>query len=455
MEIKKNEIYEMTIEDLGSEGEGIGKVDGFTLFVKDALIGDTIRVKAIKVKKNYGYGRLMEIVKPSPFRTEAKCPSARACGGCQLQHLEYSEQLKFKENKVKNLLERVGGLKDFEMYPIIGMDKPYYYRNKAQFPVGIDKDGHIAIGFYAGRTHAIINTDHCCIQHPLNEQIIACIRQWMEAYNIAPYDEAARTGLIRHILTRIGYKTEEVMVCLVINGTELLEAGPLIERLKAIPGMTSICININTKNTNVILGREARTLWGRDYIEDDIGSIRYQISPLSFFQVNPKQTQVLYRKALEFADIGPEDTVWDMYCGIGTISLFMAQKAKRVYGVEIVPQAIEDAKRNAKQNGIENAIFYTGKAETVVPEVYAKEGIRADVVVVDPPRKGCDVSLLKCIAEMEPKKIVYVSCDPATLARDLKILEASGYKVKKVQCVDMFGHSVHVETVVLLERKTQ
>lgn len=454
MELKKNEIYTMTIEDLGSEGEGIGKVDGFTLFVKDAVIGDEIKVKVIKLKKNYGYGRLMKIIKPSEFRTEPLCPKAAACGGCQLQHLKYEKQLEYKQQKVENLLNRVGKITDYEMAPIIGMDTPYFYRNKAQFPVGKNKDGQIVTGFYAGRTHSIIDTEKCYIQHPLNETLIRLVKQWMAQNNIKPYDETTGKGLIRHILTRIGYVTKEVMVCLVINGDKIPAVQPLIDSLKTVEGMTSISININREKTNVILGSKVKTLWGQDYIEDYIGDIKYQISPLSFYQVNPVQTKVLYGKALEFAGLTGNETVWDMYCGIGTISLFLARQAKMVYGVEIVPQAIDDACQNAKINNIKNAEFFVGKAEEVVPAAYAERGLRADVVVVDPPRKGCDAALLDCMAQMAPERIVYVSCDPATLARDLRILEDKGYKTKKVQCVDMFGQGGHVETVALLVKKS-
>ena len=460
MEIKKNEIYTMTIEDIGAEGEGIGKVDGFTLFVKDALIGDEIEVKVIKVKKNYGYGRLMRIITPSPYRVEAKCPNARACGGCQIQHLDYAEQLKYKQKKVENLLERVGKVKDYEMLQIMGMEEPYYYRNKAQFPVGRNKDGEIVTGFYAGRTHSIIDTEHCYIQHPLNEKLIQIVKKWMNQNQIEPYDEVSGRGLVRHILTRVGYRTKEVMVCLVINGKKLPKADILVDMLKDVPGMTSICFNVNREKTNVILGNEVQVLWGQGYIEDYIGDIKFQISPLSFYQVNPVQTQKLYGKAFEFASLTGKETVWDLYCGIGTISLFLAKNAAQVYGVEIVPQAIEDAKKNAKINGITNAEFFVGKSEEVLPkyyEDYAKthngQTITADVIVVDPPRKGCDEKLLECIVSMQPKRMVYVSCDPATLARDLNYMEAHGYKVLKAQCCDMFAHSVHVETVVLLQRK--
>ena len=469
--INKNDEFDVEITDFGADGEGIGKIYpkqamdcrenagngegaqiGYTVFVKDALIGDTVKIKIIKAKKNYGYGRLMEIIKPSPHRVEARCPVARACGGCQIMHLDYNEQLKYKENKVRSLLERVGKISDYEMLPIIGMEDPYYYRNKAQFPVGKNKDGKIVTGFYAGHTHSIIDTTHCYIQHPVNEQLVGIVKKWMEACNVEPYDETTGKGLVRHILTRVGKTTGQVMVCLVINGKKLPASGALIEELSKVEGMTSISININQEKTNVILGSQVRTLWGQDYIIDYIGDICYQISPLSFYQVNPFQTKALYGKALEFADLKEGEVVWDLYCGIGTISLFLAQKAAKVYGVEIVPQAIDDARKNAALNHMDNVEFFVGKAEDVLPEKYEKEGIRADVIVVDPPRKGCDETLLACMASMAPERIVYVSCDPATLARDLKYMEAHGYKVKKVQCVDMFSHGVHVETVCLLSK---
>ena len=450
---KKNDLVTLEITDLGSSGEGIGKVDGFTLFVKDALIGDVIEAKIIKTKKSYGYGRLMTILTPSPARVEARCPQARACGGCQIQPLNYADQLTYKENKVKELLERVGKVSDYVMEPIIGMEDPWYYRNKAQFPVGMTKDGEIVTGFYAGRTHSIVPVQECFIQHPLNEQLMSIVRQWMNEYNVTAYDETKQAGLVRHIFTRIGKYTGEVMVCLVINGKKVPHPEVLIERLKDVEGMTSICLNINRENTNVILGKTIKCLWGQDYITDKIGDIAYRISPLSFFQVNPIQTQKLYGTALEYAELTGNETVWDLYCGIGTISLFLAKAAKKVCGVEIVPEAIADAKENAKLNGIENADFFVGKAEEVLPKQYDEHGVYADVIVVDPPRKGCDEKLLQCMVTMAPKRIVYVSCDPATLARDLNFLEANGYKVKKVRCTDMFPHSVHVESVALLVKE--
>ena len=452
MEYRKNDIVTLDIEDCGVDGEGIGKADGFTVFVKDAVIGDRVTAKIMKAKKNYGYGRLMEILKPSPYRVEPKCTFARQCGGCQLQALSYEQQLAFKEKKVRGHLERIGGFIELPMEPIIGMDEPYHYRNKAQFPVGKNKEGRIITGFYAGRTHTIIENRDCVLGVSQNKEVLDRVIAHMEAYGIEPYNEETGKGLVRHILIRYGFFTGEVMVCLVLNGSSIPQKETLIEHLLEIPGMTSITINVNKKRSNVILGEEIRLLWGKPYITDKIGDISYQISPLSFFQVNPLQTGKLYSKALEYADLHGEETVWDLYCGIGTISLFLAQKAKFVRGVEIIPAAIENANDNARLNGIENVEFFVGKAEEVLPAEYKKNGIYADVIVVDPPRKGCEESLLATMIEMQPKRIVYVSCDSATLARDLKYLCERGYELKKVCPVDQFGGTVHVETVCLLSK---
>ena len=452
MEFRKNDLVTLEIEDCGIDGEGIGKADGFTVFVKDAVIGDTVTAKIIKAKKNYGYGRLMEVLKPSPYRVEPKCEFARQCGGCQLQALSYDQQLVFKTNKVKGHLERIGGFTDIPMEPIIGMDELFHYRNKAQFPVGRNKEGKIVTGFYAGRTHNIIENRDCALGVAENKEVLDRVIAHMEKYGIEPYNEATGKGLVRHVLIRYGYFTKEVMVCLILNGNKLPKEEQLVKSLCEIPGMTSITINVNKKRSNVILGEEICLLWGQEYITDRIGDISYQISPLSFYQVNPMQTQKLYAKALEYADLHGQETVWDLYCGIGTISLFLAQKAKFVRGVEIVPAAIENAKENAKLNGLENTEFFVGKAEEVLPREYKKNGVYADVIVVDPPRKGCDETLLETMVEMNPERIVYVSCDSATLARDLKYLCERGYELRKVCPVDQFGMTVHVETVVLLSK---
>ena len=452
--MKKDDVIEVKIEDMGVDGEGIGKADGITLFIKDAVIGDVVQAKIMKMKKSYGYARLLEVLTPSPYRIEPKCPVSRPCGGCQLQALSYEKQLEYKENKVRNNLKRIGGFTDIPMEPIAGMKEPYHYRNKAQFPIGRDKDGKLTAGFYAARTHSLIPVDECYLGAKINEPILGKILQIMEQEHIEPYDEKTHTGLVRHILIRFGFTTKEIMVCFILNGKKLPKQEKFIAALTEIPGMTSISVNRNEKDTNVIMGEKTITIWGSDYITDYIGDIKYQISPQSFYQVNPAQTKVLYEKALEYAGLTGTETVWDLYCGIGTISLFLAQKAKKVFGVEIVPQAIADAKKNAALNDITNVDFFVGKAEEVYPSYVSehKEEAKAEAIVVDPPRKGCEESLLSTIVSMAPERIVYVSCDSATLARDLKYLCGHGYELKRVQAVDQFCQTGHCETVVLLSK---
>lgn len=464
--MQKNDVVTVEIEDMGIGGEGIGKVDGYTLFIKDAIIGDVVKAKIMKAKKSYGYARLMNIIRPSKYRAEPKCPVARQCGGCQIQAMCYEKQLEFKEQKVKNNLMRIGGIPgdvlDAVFEPVCGMEMPYRYRNKAQYPVGRDKNGRPTAGFYAGRTHQIIPCLDCSLGVEINGDILRIILDYMVQYGIESYDEEQHRGLVRHILLRYGFATDEIMVCLVLNGRGLPHAEELTDRLSRIQGMTSITICVNTDKTNVIMGSEVITLWGQSYITDYIGAVKYRISPLSFYQVNPLQTRKLYETALEYAGLHGAETVWDVYCGIGTISLFLAQKAGKVYGVEIVPQAVADAKMNARINGIGNVEFCAGKAEEILPEFYmnyAKEHpgrqARADVIVVDPPRKGCEESVLETMVQMQPQRIVYVSCDSATLARDVKYLGERGYEVVKGRVVDMFPHTCHVETVALLSRKYQ
>ena len=459
MALEKNDIVRLTISDIGTDGEGIGKVDGYTLFVKDAVIGDTITARVIKLKKNYGYGRLMEVIEPSKDRVEPVCPVARQCGGCQIQQMSYDAQLDFKRKLVEGNLRRIGGFSDIDVLPVIGMEEPYHYRNKAQYPVGRDKDGNVVIGFYAGRTHCIIDNQDCAIGASENVKILTAIRDYINENKVSVYDENTGKGAVRHILIRKGFHTGQMMVCIVVNGESLPQEDKLVAKLTGLElweneggNIYSVMININRENTNVILGDRCRTLWGKDYIEDSINGITFQISPLSFYQVNPVQTEKLYGKALEFAGLTGNEVVWDMYCGIGTISLIMATRAKKVYGVEIVPAAIENAKNNARINGLDNAEFYVGKSEEIAPEL-AEQGAVPDVIVVDPPRKGCDEALLDTIVKMQPERVVYVSCDSATLARDLKYLAARGYEVKTVQPVDQFCHTVHCETVVKLSLK--
>ena len=453
--MEKNQEFIVTIEDMNEDGAGVGKVDGYIWFVKDAVIGDVVRAKAMKIKKSYGFARLMEVLEPSVSRVIPSCPVARQCGGCQLQAMSYEEQLKFKERKVMNNLIRIGKFAEDEihMLPIMGMEEPWRYRNKAQFPFGKDKDGNVIAGFYAGRTHAIVEAEDCLLGVEENREILDIVKRFMKEMKIEPYDELSHKGLVRHVLIRKGFKTGEIMVCLVINGNKLPGKERLVEMLTGgdgVKGMTSISYSVNQEKTNVIMGKEIVNLYGPGYITDYIGNVKYQISPLSFYQVNPVQTERLYGTALEYAGLTGNEIVWDLYCGIGTISLFLAQKAKKVYGVEIVPQAIEDARRNAEINGIHNAEFFVGKAEEVLPEQFEKNHVHADVIVVDPPRKGCDAVCLDTILKMRPERVVYVSCDSATLARDLRYLADGGYVVERGKCCDMFPGTVHVESVIMM-----
>lgn len=491
MEYKKNDRLTVKIEDMNNEGEGIGRADGFTLFVKDTVIGDVAEVKIMKAKKHYAYARLEKLLTPSPHRVEPVCPTYRQCGGCQLQMLSYEQQLAFKQRKVRNDLIRIGGFDpdfvDGVMQPIVGMDEPFHYRNKAQYPIGTDKEGSPVAGFYAGRTHSIIPNIRCSLGVRENEEILRVVLDHMKENKVSVYDETSGQGLLRHVLIRKGFTSGEIMVCLVVNfrGKARQESKHiflprqeiLIEKLARIPGMSSICVSVNTERTNVIMGKEIHTLWGNSFICDTIHvrdmqkdgypftgkELTFHISPLSFYQVNPVQTEKLYSLVLEYAGLTGRETVWDLYCGIGTISLFLAGQAGKVYGVEIVPEAVRDAKDNAERNGIGNAEFFVGKAEEVLPKFYEKKSrgeepaaddmLHPDVIVVDPPRKGCDSACLETMLRMRPEKIVYVSCDPATLARDLRVLADGGYELEKVRPADMFGNTVHVETVVLLSQR--
>ncbi len=471
--MNKNEIVKVNITDLGTEGEGIGKVDGFTLFVKGGLPGDEIDAKVLKVKKSFGYAKIESIITPSPDRVETRCPVANKCGGCQIQHLSYDKQLEIKKKKVFDCLTRIGGVNANDLEEcyedIIGMEEPWHYRNKAQYPVGIDRDGNPKIGFYAYHSHNIIEKDECEIEQPLCAAVLKELRAVISRFNIIPYDEAIGRGELRHCLIRTGFSTGEVMVCLVVNakgkelnkwktGSEVTQS--LVESLKESAVKTgfkfvSLCLNVNTKNTNVILGDKLYPIYGPLYINDMIGDVIFRISPMSFYQVNPVQTKKLYNKALEYAGLTGNEVVWDLYCGIGTISLFLAKQAKKVYGVEIVPEAVENAKENARLNGISNAEFFCGAAEDAVPRLNRDltNAEKCDVIVVDPPRKGCDEKLLSTIIHMDPIRIIYVSCDPATLGRDVKFLREHGYELKKACAVDQFCHSMHVETVCLLSRE--
>jgi len=464
--IKKNEIYRTEIIDLSSDGQGIGKIEGFTIFVENTIPGDFAEIKVIKTNKTYGYGMLLKIITPSNNRIIPKCEVFKKCGGCSLQNMDYNAQLKYKRNIIKNCLERIGGFKNIDQLieETIGMDNPYYYRNKAQFPVK-NKALHthvnsvdnfvdsVDIGFYSKRTHDIINFNNCNISHEINNQIIDIFKNFINK-NIKkypPYNEMNHIGLIRHIFTRIGFITGEIMVCIVVNGEILPSCDKLIYKLSQIKGMTSIMLNINKNKTNVILGNKNKNLWGKDFITDYIGDKIFKISVNSFYQINPVQTEKLYYKVIELAKVDINDICIDAYCGIGTISIILAPYVKKIYGVEIIPQAIIDAVENAKLNNINNIEFIEGKSEEIIPELINNDQ-NITLIIVDPPRKGCDIKLIESIIKSKIKKLIYISCDPATLARDLKLLNEL-YEIKKVLPFDMFPHTMHVECIVELYLK--
>ena len=436
-------------EDLTYDGAGVAKVDGYPIFVANALPGEKATIIVTKVNNGYGFGRLMEILEKSPERVEISAEDRNKFGGCQIQHLSYAGQLKFKEKQVREVISRIGKLKDVTIHPIIGMDEPLHYRNKAQVPVG-EIDGKLVAGFFKPRTHEIVETKESIIQHPAINEAIQVVKDIFGELGIPAYNEKTHKGVLRHIMARYGKQTDELMIVLVTRTTSIPFVEKIVKEIVArLPHVKSIVQNVNTKKTNVILGETTNVLWGSEVIYDFIGKVKFAISAKSFYQVNPDQTKVLYEKALEYAGLSGEETVIDAYCGIGTISLFLAQKAKKVFGVEIVSEAIEDARRNAELNGINNVEFAVGSAETVISNWY-DEGNSADVLVVDPPRKGCDEILLHTILEMKPKKVVYVSCNPGTLARDLRILEDGGYRTVEIQPVDMFPMTTHIENVASL-----
>lgn len=454
--VEKNKEYIFDIISQGYEGEGIAKIDNkYPIFIEGALKGEKVKVRIVKVNKNFAYGKLMEVLEASEEKVNPPCAIYKRCGGCKLQHASYKAQLDFKWDRVKDCVSKIGKLDpSIVKYPL-GMENPWRYRNKVQLPIGLI-NGEVKIGFFAPRSHDIIDMESCLIQDEIGDKVVKLTREWIEKFNIRPYNvdgEYDEKGIVRHIMIRRGFTTNEVMIVLVTNGENLPHKEEFVDLMvKNIPGIKSVIQNINSKKTNVILGLESKTLWGEDTISDYIGDFRFNISPLSFFQVNPTQTEVLYGKALEYANLTGNEEVFDAYCGTGTITLFLSQKAKKVYGVEIIPQAIDNAWINAKENKVENVEFFVGESEVVIPDLINK-GVKADVVVVDPPRKGCDKKLLDAITNIDAKKIVYVSCDPSTLGRDLAILEENGYKTLEVQPVDMFPNTSHVETVVKLNRK--
>lgn len=449
--MKKNDTYEIEITGMTHEGLGVGKVDDMAVFVQGAIDGEKVIAKIIKLAKNYAVARVEEWIAESPGRQEPFCPVYKRCGGCSLQHMTYDKQLEFKHRVVTDNLERIGGFRGIRVNQVIGMVDPMNYRNKAQYPVGMGDGGPIA-GFYARRSHTIIDSDSCGIQHPGSEKVRNTVMEAVRKLKIPVYNEETGEGILRHIVTRVSYATGDIMVILVVTKENVPGLDRLIRKLTCeVPEVKSIVLNINKRRDNVILGDTVRTVYGSDTLIDRLGHLTFHISPLSFYQVNPVQTVVLYEKAVEFAGLTGSETVFDLYCGIGTISLFLAEKAGKVIGVEVVPEAVEAANKNAKANNISNAEFHCGAAEEIVPRLYEKE-IRADVVVVDPPRKGCDTALLETMVKMQPERIVYVSCNPSTLARDLKYLAANCYDIREVQPVDLFPWTEHVETVVLMSR---
>ena len=451
--VKKNEKLMLTFEDLTHDGNGVGKVDGYPLFVPYGLPGEEALVKVVKVNKKFGYGKLLEVKKPSPNRVQPPCNVFYQCGGCQIQHMNYEMQLQMKQNQVKNVLNKIAHLPDVPVHPTIGMDEPWRYRNKAALPVG-EKNGELMTGFYRMRSHDIIsNMETCIVQDKQNDEMVQAARDIANRFGISAYNEETDRGVLRHIMVRTGKNTNEVMIIFITRTKHLPHKEKIVKALtEANPNIKSIIHNVNDRRTNVIMGNKTYVIWGEPYIYDTIGDIRFGISAKSFYQINPVQTEKLYKKALEYAQLTKNDIVIDAYCGIGTISLFLAQKAKKVYGVEIVPEAIDDARKNAELNGMTNAEFFVGEAEKVLP-MWQAQGLQADVIVVDPPRKGCDEKLLQAMIAMKPKRIVYVSCNPSTLARDLRILEDGGFQTKEVQPVDMFPQTMHVECCSLLVKK--
>ena len=450
--VKKNETVTLTFEDLTHEGNGVGKINGYPLFVPYGLPGEEATVKVVKVNKNFGYGKLLDVKRVSPDRVEPPCNVFYKCGGCQIQHLRYEKQLEMKQNQVKSVMHKMAHLDDVPVHPTIGMDDPWRYRNKVAIPVG-ERDGQLITGFYRMRSHDIISDmETCVVQDELNDRMVEAVRRIANQLGISAYDEKKHRGVLRHIMVRTGRETNETMIVLITRTKQLPHAKALIKELtNTYPQIKSIMHNVNEKRTNVIFGPKTNLLWGEPYIYDSIGELRFAISARSFYQVNPPQTKKLYEKALQYANIDHNDIVIDAYCGIGTISLFMAQQAKKVYGIEVVPEAVNDAKKNAKRNNVTNTEFFVGKAEKVMPW-WKAQGIQPNVIVVDPPRKGCDKQLLQAMIDMQPERIVYVSCNPSTLARDLRILENGGFMTKEIQPVDMFPQTMHIEVVALMSR---
>ena len=449
VEFKVNDIMEGEIVDINHRGQGVARIDGFVVFVDDLIMGDEAKIRIVEKKKNYGVGKLVELTRESEYRTEPQCKYFWECGGCQIMHIDYDKQLEYKKNRVESEIRKAMGKNDIKINETLGMENPYRYRNKGSFPVARHK-GNIAIGAYKLGTHDIVDLDKCIIQHDGADRIVNTFRTLMEVLKLEPYDEMTHKGLVKHLMIRSNRKNE-IMLIVVTSKNKLPNKSEIIGKLlEEVPEIKSIVLNVNERQTNVILGNKNKVIYGKPALKDWIYDLEFSISPHSFFQVNPFQTEVLYSKALEYAELEADKVVYDIYCGIGTISLAAAKKSKHVYGIEIVQAAIDDAKKNAVKNKIENADFYCGKAEDVFPKLHS-QGIDADIVIVDPPRKGCEKSVLETIITMKPEKVVYVSCNPATLARDLKILGDGGYEILEVTPVDMFPHGTHVESVVKLK----
>ena len=450
--VKKNQEYIIDVIDNGFEGEGIAKIDGFTIFIPNAIKGEKLKILIVKVLSSHAFGKILEIINKSDKRIESDCITYKRCGGCNLRHIKYDETLKMKQNAVQSLVNKTLKTK-IQVKETIGMGNPYHYRNKAQYPVGVDKQGNPIMGVFANRTHEIIPIDNCLIQNEKSQQIAKFILDFVRENNISIYDEKTGKGLIRHIVTKIGIKTNEIMCVIVLNGRTIPKEKELVtEILEKFPEVKTIVKNINTKNTNVIMGKENINIYDNGYIYDILGDFKFKISPLSFYQVNPVQAEKLYELGVQAARISENDIVFDLYCGIGTISLFMAKYAKKVYGIEIVEEAVNDAKENSKMNGISNVEFIAGDVENILDELINDKKIIPDIVMVDPPRKGLDNKSIENIMSIKPKKLVYISCNPATLVRDLSKLEGL-YGVHEVIPVDMFPFTSHVECVALMGRK--
>ncbi len=449
MNIQKNQEYIVEIIDNGYEGEGIAKIDNFTIFIPGAIKGEKIKILIVKVLSSHAFGKILEIIKKSEKRKEVDCLTYKRCGGCNLRHIEYEETLKIKQDVVQNLVNKI--LKNkIKVQETVGMKNPFHYRNKAQYPLGINNKGEPIIGVFANRTHEVIPIEKCLIQNPQSEQIAKYILKFIKENKISIYNENTRKGLFRHIVIKIGIRTGQIMCILVVNGENILKEEQLInELITKFPQIKTIVKNVNMKNTNVILGQRNINVYGNGYIEDILGKYTFKISPLSFYQVNPIQAEKLYNLGVEMAQISKDDTVFDLYCGIGTISLFMAKYAKKVYGIEIVKEAIDAAKENAKINNVDNTEFYAGDVEVVLDELINKNKVKADIVIFDPPRKGLDKKSINNILQIKPKKLVYISCNPATLIRDLKMFEEQ-YEIKTIIPVDMFPWTSHIECVSLL-----